>query len=168
MMIGTDVEIGNNSKVQNNVSVYENVIVEDDVFIGPSAVFTNIKTPRAFIDRKTEFETTHIRQGASVGANATIVCGISLGQYCLIGAGAVVTKSVPDFALYLGVPARQTGWGKAGWSWLSLTCPLMAQNMKLLMINCFSKNNEILIDVFFLKSYRLIDDILIAAFRPFL
>ena len=126
VMIGANVEIGDNSKVQNNVSVYENVIVGDDVFIGPSAVFTNVKTPRAFINRKTEFETTHIRQGASIGANATIVCGISLGQYCLIGAGAVVTKSVPDFALFVGVPARQTGWvSKAGCVLdSSLMCPL--------------------------------------------
>ncbi len=126
VMIGTDVEIGNNCKVQNNVSVYANVFVEDDVFIGPSAVFTNVKTPRAFINRKTEFETTHIKQGASIGANATIVCGISLGRYCLIGAGAVVTNSVPDFALFVGVPARQTGWvSKAGCVLdTTLTCPL--------------------------------------------
>ena len=126
-MIGADVEIGNNSKVQNNVSVYENVIVEEDVFIGPSAVFTNVKPPRAFINRKTEFETTHIKlRGASIGANATIVCGISLGRYCLIGAGAVVTNSVPDFALFVGCQLdKPVGWSKAGFVLdSSLMCPL--------------------------------------------
>ncbi len=115
VMIGPNVAVGNNNKIQNNVSLYENVIVEDDVFIGPSAVFTNVKTPRAFISRRAEFETTVIKKGATIGANATIVCGITLGHYCFIGAGAVVTASVPDFALMLGVPARQKGWvSKAG------------------------------------------------------
>ena len=110
VMIGPDVSVGNNCKIQNNVSLYKNVALEDDVFIGPSAVFTNVKTPRAFIDRKAEFQTTKIKKGATIGANATIVCGVTLGEYCLIGAGAVVTKSVPDYALVLGVPARQQGW----------------------------------------------------------
>ena len=110
VMIGPDVSVGNNCKIQNNVSLYKNVAVEDDVFIGPSAVFTNVKTPRAFIDRKAEFQTTKIKKGATIGANATIVCGVTLGEYCLIGAGAVVTKSVPNYALVLGVPARQQGW----------------------------------------------------------
>ena len=110
VMIGPDVSVGNNCKIQNNVSLYTNVVLEDDVFIGPSAVFTNIKTPRAFINRKAEFQNTKIKKGATVGANATIVCGVTLGEYCLIGAGAVVTKSVPDYALVLGVPARQQGW----------------------------------------------------------
>ena len=110
VMIGPEVVVGNHCKIQNNVSLYKGVVVEQDVFIGPSAVFTNVKTPRAFIDRKTKFEKTHIKRGATIGANATIVCGITLGEYCLIGAGAVVTKSVPDYALVLGVPARQQGW----------------------------------------------------------
>ena len=110
VMIGPDVSVGNNCKIQNNVSLYKNVTLEDDVFIGPSAVFTNVKTPRAFIDRKADFLTTKIKKGATIGANATIVCGVTLGEYCLIGAGAVVTKSVPDYALVLGVPARQQGW----------------------------------------------------------
>ena len=110
VMIGPDVSVGNNCKIQNNVSLYKNVAVEDDVFIGPSAVFTNVKTPRAFIDRKAEFQATKIKKGATIGANATIVCGVTLGKYCLVGAGAVVTKSVPDYALVLGVPARLQGW----------------------------------------------------------
>jgi len=110
VMIGPDVSVGNNCKIQNNVSLYKNVDLEDDVFIGPSAVFTNVKTPRAFVNRKAEFQTTKIKKGATIGANATIVCGVTLGEYCLIGAGAVVTKSVPDYALVLGVPARRKGW----------------------------------------------------------
>ena len=110
VMIGPEVVVGDNCKIQNNVSLYKGIVVEQGVFIGPSAVFTNVKTPRAFIDRKAEFQKTLIKQGATIGANATIVCGVTLGEYCLIGAGAVVTASVPDFALFLGVPARQHGW----------------------------------------------------------
>lgn len=114
-MIGPEVVVGDNCKIQNNVSLYKGIVVEHGVFIGPSAVFTNVKTPRAFIDRKTEFQKTKIKRGATIGANATIVCGVTIGEYCLIGAGAVVTTSVPDFALFLGVPARQHGWvSKAG------------------------------------------------------
>ena len=110
VMIGPEVVVGDNCKIQNNVSLYKGVLVDQDVFIGPSAVFTNVKTPRAFINRKTEYQTTHIKEGATIGANATIVCGVTLGKYCLIGAGAVVTTSVPDFALFLGVPACHHGW----------------------------------------------------------
>ena len=115
VMIGSEVVVGDNCKIQNNVSLYKGIVVEHGVFIGPSAVFTNVKNPRAFIDRKTEFQKTQIKRGATIGANATIVCGVTIGEYCLIGAGAVVTTSVPDFALFLGVPARQHGWvSKAG------------------------------------------------------
>ena len=125
VMIGPEVIVGDNCKIQNNVALYKGIFVEQDVFIGQSAVFTNVKTPRAFINRKTEFQTTHIKQGATIGANATIVCGVTLGEYCFIGAGAVVTTSVPDFALFLGVPARQHGWvSKSGCALDSnLTCP---------------------------------------------
>ena len=102
-------------KVQNNVSIYEGVEVEDDVFLGPSCVFTNVINPRAFIQRKDEFKKTLLKKGCSISANATIICGVSIGRYALIGAGAVVVKDVPDFALMVGVPARQIGWvDKAG------------------------------------------------------
>ncbi len=109
-MIGPDVKIGNRCKIQNNVSVYPGVTLEDDVFCGPSCVFTNVINPRAFIERKDEFKPTLVKKGATIGANATIVCGHTIGQYALIGAGAVITKDVPDYALMVGVPARQIGW----------------------------------------------------------
>lgn len=102
--------LGNNVRVQNNVSIYEGVICEDDVFLGPSAVLTNVINPRSAISRKDEFSKTIIRQGATIGANATIVCGNEIGRYAFIGAGAVVTKPVPDYALITGNPGRQTGW----------------------------------------------------------
>jgi UDP-2-acetamido-3-amino-2,3-dideoxy-glucuronate N-acetyltransferase len=108
VMPGT--RIGNNVKIQNNVSIYQGVILEDDVFCGPSCVFTNVLNPRSHVSRKSEYQRTLVRRGASVGANATIVCGVTLGEYCFIGAGAVVTRDVPAFALMLGVPARQAGW----------------------------------------------------------
>lgn len=110
VVISPDVVLGRNCKIQNNVSVYTGVRCEDDVFLGPSMVFTNVINPRAAVSRKSEYKQTLIHQGASVGANATIVCGHSLGQYCLIGAGSVVTKDVPDFALMVGNPARRIGW----------------------------------------------------------
>lgn len=114
-VVGPKVRIGNAVKVQNNISIYEGVEIEDDVFLGPSMVFTNVINPRAFIARKNEFKKTLLKQGCTVGANATIVCGVTIGRYAMIGAGAVVTKDVPDFALMVGVPARQTGWvGKSG------------------------------------------------------
>jgi len=109
-MIGPDVKIGNRCKIQNNVSVYKGVTLEDDVFCGPSCVFTNVLTPRAFIERKAEFLPTLVKKGATIGANATVVCGHTIGKYALIGAGAVVTSDVPDYALYLGIPARHSGW----------------------------------------------------------
>jgi UDP-2-acetamido-3-amino-2,3-dideoxy-glucuronate N-acetyltransferase len=102
--------IGNKVKIQNNVSVYDSVIIEDDVFCGPSVVFTNVLNPRATIDRKLEYKKTHIKRGASIGANATIICGVVIGEYSLIGAGSVVTKDVLDYALVIGSPARQVGW----------------------------------------------------------
>ncbi len=114
-VIGPKVTVGNGVKVQNNVSIYEGVEIEDDVFLGPSMVFTNVINPRAFIQRKEEFKKTLLKQGCSVGANATIVCGVTIGRYALVGAGAVVTKDVPDFALVAGVPAKRIGWvSKAG------------------------------------------------------
>ncbi len=102
--------IGDNVKIQNNVSIYEGVELEDDVFCGPSMVFTNVVNPRSHVSRKDEYRRTLVRRGASIGANATVVCGSTLGEYCFIGAGAVVTKDVPAYALMTGVPARRTGW----------------------------------------------------------
>lgn len=110
VMIAPRVVLGNHVKVQNNVSVYEGVICEDEVFLGPSMVFTNVINPRAFIERKSEFKTTLVRRGATIGANATVVCGHTIGCYAMIGAGAVVTHDVPDYALVAGNPARQIGW----------------------------------------------------------
>ena len=110
VVAGPDVLIGDNCKIQNNVSVYKGVEMEDGVFCGPSMVFTNVINPRAFIEKKSEFKRTLLKKGCSIGANATIVCGVTIGRYALIGAGAVVTKDVPDYALITGVPGRQTGW----------------------------------------------------------
>ena len=114
-VIGPNVKIGTGVKVQNNISIYDGVEIEDDVFLGPSMVFTNVINPRAFIQRKDEFKKTLLKKGCSIGANVTIVCGVTIGRYSLIGAGAVVNKDVPDFALMVGVPAKQIGWvDKAG------------------------------------------------------
>jgi len=104
------VRLGNNVKVQNNVSIYEGVELEDDVFCGPSMVFTNVVNPRSHIPRKHEYRRTLVRRGSSIGANATIVCGVTLGEYSFVGAGAVVTADVPDYALVVGVPAKRIGW----------------------------------------------------------
>jgi len=109
-VVGPKVTIGSGVKVQNNVSVYEGVEVEDDVFLGPSMVFTNVINPRAFIQRKEEFKKTLLRKGCSVGANATIVCGVTIGEYALIGSGAVINRDVSPYALMVGVPAKQIGW----------------------------------------------------------
>jgi UDP-2-acetamido-3-amino-2,3-dideoxy-glucuronate N-acetyltransferase len=109
-MVAEGVRIGDNVKVQNNVAIYSGVEIEDDVFLGPSCVLTNISNPRSQVVRKSLYERTLIRRGASIGANATIVCGTTIGRYALIGAGAVVTENVPDYALMLGVPARRKGW----------------------------------------------------------
>lgn len=110
VVISPDVVLGNNVKVQNNVSIYTGVICEDDVFLGPSMVFTNVMNPRSAINRKNQYAKTVVKKGASIGANATIVCGHDIGAFAFIGAGAVVTKNVPDFALVVGNPAKQIGW----------------------------------------------------------
>ncbi len=108
--IGNNVRIGANCKIQNNVSVYDNVFLEDDVFCGPSMVFTNVYNPRSAVVRKNEYRDTHIRRGATIGANATIVCGVEVGEYSFIGAGAVVNRNVKPYSLMAGVPAKQIGW----------------------------------------------------------
>ena len=108
--VDADVQIGNRCRIQNNVSVYKGVVLEDGVFCGPSAVFTNVINPRAFIERKDEFKPTQVGRGATLGANCTILCGCTIGAFAMIGAGAVITSDVPDFALVVGIPARQRGW----------------------------------------------------------
>ena len=110
VVVSPDVVLGKNVKVQNNVSVYTGVTCDDDVFLGPSMVFTNVINPRSAVNRKNEYAQTHVGKGATIGANATIICGHNIGKYAFIGAGAVVTKTVPDYALVIGNPARQTGW----------------------------------------------------------
>jgi UDP-2-acetamido-3-amino-2,3-dideoxy-glucuronate N-acetyltransferase len=113
VFVGNRVAIGDRCKVQNNVSVYDNVTLEEGVFCGPSMVFTNVHNPRALIERKSEYRTTLIRRGATLGANCTIVCGVTVGEFAFVGAGAVVTRDVPPFALMVGVPAKQAGWMSA-------------------------------------------------------
>ena len=113
VFVGNRVTIGDRCKVQNNVSVYDNVTLQEGVFCGPSMVFTNVHNPRALIERKDQYRDTLVQRGATLGANCTIVCGVTVGAFAFVGAGAVVTKDVPDFALMLGVPARQTGWMSA-------------------------------------------------------
>lgn len=110
VVVSPGVVLGRNVKVQNNVSIYTGVICEDDVFLGPSMVFTNVINPRSFVNRKEEFRQTLVRRGASIGANATVICGLEIGEYAMIGAGAVITKTVPAYALVYGNPARQHGW----------------------------------------------------------
>ena len=133
VMIGPDVQIGARCKIQNNVSVYRGVLLEDEVFCGPSVVFTNVLNPRAFIDRMNELRPTVVRRGASIGANATIVCGVTLGAYAMIGAGAVVTHDVPDYALVTGVPARFRSWVSRSGQPLTaeLVCPQTEERYKL-------------------------------------
>lgn len=125
VVIGPRVSVGDRSKIQNNVSIYEGVTLEAGVFCGPSCVFTNVNNPRAEIERKSEYQRTVVRRGASIGANATIVCGHELGAYCFVAAGAVVTSDVPAFALVAGVPARRIGWVSRAGARLdaSLVCP---------------------------------------------
>jgi UDP-2-acetamido-3-amino-2,3-dideoxy-glucuronate N-acetyltransferase len=110
VFVGNDVTIGDNVKIQNNVSVYDAVTLEDDVFCGPSMVFTNVYNPRSAVVRRGEYRRTLVRRGATLGANCTVVCGVTIGQYAFVGAGAVVQRNVPDFALVVGVPARRIGW----------------------------------------------------------
>lgn len=131
VFVGNRVTIGDNCKIQNNVSVYDNVILEDGVFCGPSMVFTNVYNPRALVERKSEYRDTLVREGATLGANCTIVCGVKVGAYAFVGAGAVINRDVPDFALMVGVPAKHTGWMSAYGARLDLplsgeaqtTCP---------------------------------------------
>lgn len=110
VFVGNKVRIGNDCKIQNNVSVYDNVTLEDGVFCGPSMVFTNVYNPRSFVERKNEYLDTLVKRGATLGANCTIVCGVTVGAYAFVGAGAVINKDVPDYALMVGVPAKQVGW----------------------------------------------------------
>lgn len=125
VMIGPNVVVGDRCKIQNNVSLYEGVELGDDVFCGPSCVFTNVNNPRAEVQRKDEFRPTRVGRGATIGANATIVCGVALGEYCFVAAGAVVTKDVPNHALVQGVPARHVGWVSVAGERLGddLVCP---------------------------------------------
>jgi UDP-2-acetamido-3-amino-2,3-dideoxy-glucuronate N-acetyltransferase len=125
VVVGPAVSIGKGCKIQNNVSVYKGVTLEDDVFCGPSMVFTNVINPRAFIERKDEFRPTLVRRGATIGANATIVCGNTIGEYAMVGAGAVVTRDVPPHALVVGAPAKHLGWVSRGGDRLGedLVCP---------------------------------------------
>jgi UDP-2-acetamido-3-amino-2,3-dideoxy-glucuronate N-acetyltransferase len=133
VMIGPRVKVGDGCKIQNNVSIYEGVELEEEVFCGPSCVFTNVINPRAAIPRKSEFRRTPVRRGATIGANATILCGNELGAYCFIAAGAVVTRSVPSFALMAGVPARRIGWMSRHGSRLGadLICPQSGERYRL-------------------------------------
>jgi UDP-2-acetamido-3-amino-2,3-dideoxy-glucuronate N-acetyltransferase len=110
VVVSPEVVLGKNVKVQNNVSIYTGVTCEDDVFLGPSMVFTNVTNPRSAVNRRAQYALTHVGKGASIGANATIVCGHNIGKFAFIGAGAVVTKNVPDYSLWMGNPARQAGW----------------------------------------------------------
>lgn len=133
VMIGPNVVVGDRCKVQNNVSLYKGVTLEDGVFCGPSCVFTNVIYPRAEIERKDEFRATLVRRGATIGANSTILCGITLGRYCMVGAGAVVTNDVPDFALVVGTPARFAGWVSHAGERLAddLVCPREGRRYRL-------------------------------------
>jgi UDP-2-acetamido-3-amino-2,3-dideoxy-glucuronate N-acetyltransferase len=133
VMAGPHVSIGKGCKIQNNVALYKGVTLEDDVFCGPSCVFTNVLTPRAHVQRKDEFGTTLVKRGATIGANATIVCGNTLGAYSMIAAGAVVTKDVPDYALMAGIPARRIGWVSRAGDRLGhdMTCPRTGEKYQL-------------------------------------
>jgi UDP-2-acetamido-3-amino-2,3-dideoxy-glucuronate N-acetyltransferase len=133
VMIGPKVRVGDGCKIQNNVSLYEGVTLEEDVFCGPSIVFTNVRVPRAHVNRKAEFEPTVVRRGASLGANATILCGNDIGAYAMIGAGAVVTRDVPAHALVVGNPARQIGWVSRSGDRLGpdLICPRTGERYRL-------------------------------------
>ena len=148
--VGNDVVIGNNVKIQNNVSVYDAVTLEDDVFCGPSMVFTNVYNPRAAVTRKEEYRRTVVKQGATLGANCTIVCGNTVGAYAFVGAGAVVNKDVPAYALVVGVPARQIGWVSQYGEQLDLpltgqaqaTCPHTGQHYVLTNGQCHLADPE--------------------------
>lgn len=144
VFVGNKVTIGNNVKIQNNVSVYDNVTLEDDVFCGPSMVFTNVYNPRSAVSRKDEYRNTHVKRGATLGANCTIVCGITIGEYAFVAAGAVVKRDVPAYALMVGVPAKQIGWMSRHGAKLNLplkgdaeaNCPETGERYKLTAGNC--------------------------------
>lgn len=139
VFVGDKVTIGNNVKVQNNVSIYDNVHLEDDVFCGPSMVFTNVYNPRSFIERKSEYRDTLVKKGVTLGANCTVVCGVTIGEYAFVGAGAVINKDVKPYALMVGVPAKQIGWMSQYGEKLDLplegeaqaTCPYTQQQYQL-------------------------------------
>ena len=141
-VVGPKVTIGNGVKVQNNISIYEGVEVEDDVFLGPSMVFTNVINPRSFIVRREEFKRTLLKKGCSIGANATIVCGVTIGEYALIGSGAVINRDVKPFSLMVGVPAKQIGWVSKAGNTLS-----------------FDKNDEA-VDIFDNSKYKIVNNTL--------
>ena len=134
IFVGGKAQIGNRVKIQNNVSVYDSVILEDDVFCGPSCVFTNVINPRSFVERKTEYQEIRVKRGATIGANATLICGITIGEFALIGAGAVVTKDVKAYALMAGVPAIQKGWVSKSGVVLdeSLICPETGEHYRII------------------------------------
>lgn len=134
VLISSMCSVGNNVKIQNNVSVYTGVTIEDDAFLGPSMVFTNVINPRAYIERKSEYRPTLVGRGASVGANATIICGSALGEYCLVGAGSVVTRDVRAFAVVYGNPARQRGW--VCWCGVNLPAPVVAESPGRSRVHC--------------------------------
>ncbi len=143
-VVGPNVSIGNGVKVQNNISIYEGVFIEDDVFLGPSMVFTNVINPRAFIVRRDEFKKTVVKKGASIGANATIVCGVTIGEYALIGSGAVVNRDVKPHALMVGVPAKQIGWVSIAGNTLRFNSENMAKD-DFDGSEYMLKNNELLV-----------------------
>ena len=145
VFVGNNVNIGNNVKIQNNVSVYDNVTLENDVFCGPSMVFTNVYNPRSAVPRKNEYRDTLVKQGATLGANCTIVCGVTVGEYAFVGAGSVVNRNVPAYALVVGVPAKQIGWVSRHGVRLQLPlsgdaeeikCPETSERYKLTAGNC--------------------------------
>lgn len=133
VMVGPDVTVGDGCKLQNNVALYKGVTLEDEVFCGPSCVFTNVLLPRAFVERKDEFAPTLVRRGATIGANATVICGVTVGAYAMVGAGAVVTRDVPDHALVVGNPARWLGWVSRAGERLGedLVCPRTGERYRI-------------------------------------
>ena len=143
VVIGPNVSLGNNCKVQNNVSLYDGLVLEDDVFCGPSCVFTNVINPRAFIERKEEYKITLVKKGASIGANATIICGVTLGEYCIVGAGSVVTKDVEPHSVVIGNPARHYRWASHSGSILGedFLCEYTGEQYKLQKGKLILKND---------------------------
>lgn len=148
--IERDVTIGNHCKIQNNVSIYKGVTLEDEVFCGPSCVFTNVYNPRAFIERKTEFRPTLVKRGATIGANATLICGATVGRYALVAAGAVVKSDVPDYAIVAGVPARQVAWTcKCGTTLIQTNGKRLMAEREVLMKCTYCRNEYALQDGLF-------------------